>query len=218
MGLFNASLTYSRFFVEGDAHQADGFREKAMRSIRARVMRPLEVEDDDLLRSGWCRVAEPFELEFSHNDVFYNEFINLGFRTDRWVVPTPLLKAKMREAERSYLQKKGRERMTRKEKTELKLMMSKKLRRQLSPQTRVIDLSFSIEEGIVRFMSTSEKAGALMSELFQKTFNLKLVPESPYTLAMRLGVNKQEERAWNDAEVTLFTEEEARPSRASGDR
>lgn len=218
MGLFAASLTYSRFFVEGDAHEAPGFREKAMRSIRARVMRPLEVEDEDLLRSGWCRVGEPFELELEHNDVFYNEFINLGFRTDRWVVPTPLLKAKLREAERSYLQKKGRERMTRKEKTELKLLIGKKLRRQLSPQTRVVDLSFSLAEGVVRFMSTSAKSGALMSELFHKTFGLKLIPESPYTLAMRLGVSKSEESAWNDAEVTLFTEEEALSSRAAGAR
>lgn len=208
MGLFSGSLTYSRFFVEGDAHQGEGFREKAMRSIRARVMRPLEVEDPDLERSGWCRVSEPFELELGRNDVFYNEFVNLGFRTDRWVVPTPLLKAKLREAERSYLQKKGRERMTRKEKAELKLLMSQKLRRQLSPQTRVIDLSFSMAEGIVRFMGTSAKAGALMSELFHKTFGLKLTPESPYTQAMRLGVSKVEEVAWNGAEVTLFTESE----------
>jgi recombination associated protein RdgC len=208
MGLFTASLTYSRFFVEGDAKSMEGLRERAMRGIRARVMRPLEVEDPDLLRSGWCRVGEPFELELEHNDVFYNEFINLGFRTDRWVVPTPLLKAKLREAERSYLLKKGRERMTRTEKAELKLLIGKKLRKQLSPQTRVVDLSFSMAEGIVRFMSTSPKAGALMSELFHKTFGLKLVPESPYTLAMRLGVSRAEEAAWNDAEVTLFTEEE----------
>ncbi len=209
MGLFSGSLTYGRFFVEGDAHTASGFREKAMRSIRARAMRPLMAEDEDLERSGWCRVGEPFELELDHNDVFYNEFVNLGFRTDRWVVPTPLLKSKLREAEQSYLAKKGRERMTRKEKSELKLLVGKKLRKQLSPQTRAVDVSFSLAEGVVRFMSVSPKAGALMSELFHKTFGVKLVPESPYTLATRLRVSKAEEAAWNDAEVTLFTEEGA---------
>lgn len=209
MGLFSGSLTYSRFFVEGDDHTADGFREKAMRSIRARAMRPLMAEDEDLERSGWCCVGDPFELELDHNDVFYNEFVNLGFRTDRWVVPTPLLKSKLREAEQSYLAKKGRERMTRKEKSELKLLVGKKLRRQLSPQTRAVDVSFSLAEGVVRFMSASPKVGALMSELFHKTFGVKLVPESPYTLATRLRVSKAEESAWNDAEVTLFTEEGA---------
>lgn len=207
MGLFSGALTYSRFYVEGEIPAS--FREKAMRGIRARVMRPLEIDDEDLERSGWCRVGEPFELELEHNDVFYNEFVNLGFRTDRWVVPTPLLKSKLREAERSYLQKKGRERMTRKEKSELKLLVGKKLRRQLSPQTRAVDLSFSLAEGLVRFMSASPKAGALMSELFHKTFGMKLVPESPYTLAVRLGLTKAAEAAWNEAEVTLFTEEDA---------
>jgi DNA recombination-dependent growth factor C len=207
MGLFSGSLTYSRFFVEGDL--PEGFHQKALRGIRARVMRPLEAEDEDLERSGWCRVGEPFELELEHNDVFYNEFVNLGFRTDRWVVPTPLLKAKLREAERAYLLKKGRERMTRKEKGELKLLIARKLRKQLSPATRTVDVSFSLNEGIVRFMSASPKAGALMCELFHKTFGLKLIPESPYTLAMRLGVSKTEQVAWDEAEVTLFTEEDA---------
>ena len=110
MGLFSGSLTYTRFFIEGEI--AEDFQSKALRAIRARVMRPLEPDEEDLERSGWCRVGDPFELEVDNEHVFYNEFVNLGFRTDRWVVPTPLLKSKMREAERSYLAKKGRERMT----------------------------------------------------------------------------------------------------------
>jgi hypothetical protein len=46
-----------------------------------------------------------------------------------------------------------------------------------------------------------------MTDLFQKTFGLKLVPEAPYTLGLRLGAVK--DRAWDELEPTLFAEEVA---------
>ena len=90
MPALKGSLTYARFFVEGEV--PDDFRERFMRSIRLRALKPLEPDEDDLERSGWCRVGEAFELELDYESVFYNEFINLGFRTDRWVIPGPMLR------------------------------------------------------------------------------------------------------------------------------
>jgi hypothetical protein len=114
----------------------------------------------------------------------------------------------VREAEAAYLEKKGRERLSRKEKTELKLLVARKLRKTTSPATRAVDLSWSIQEGVVRFFSHAQKPGALMAELFEKTFALKLVPESPYTLAARLGLSKAEEKAWEDLERTSLDPDE----------
>ncbi|MBX3214719.1 MAG: hypothetical protein KF850_21970 [Labilithrix sp.] len=89
-------------------------------------------------------------------------------------------------------------------KAELKLMVSKKLRRQMSPATRSVDLSWAIGEGIVRFFSHAQKPGAAMMELFKKTFGLTLVPESPYTAAARIGLDKAQEKAWHDLEMTYL--------------
>jgi hypothetical protein len=108
------------------------------------------------------------------------------------------------EAEAAYLKKKGRERLSRKEKTELKLLVSKKLRRNMSPATRVVDMSWSLGEGIVRFFSHAAKPAGSMSELFKKTFGLTLVPESPYTLAARIGLDKAQESAWQKLEMTCL--------------
>jgi len=202
MPALKGSLTYARFFVDGDL--PDDFRERFMKSIRLRAMKPLDPDEDALERSGWCRVGEPFETDLGYEDVFYNEFVNLAFRTDRWVVPGPLLRARMREAEAAYLAKKGRERMSKREKTELKELVSKKLRRQLAPAMRAVDLSWSLKDGLVRFFSQAAAPAAAMNELFQKTFSLKLVPEAPYTLAARLGLKKAEESAWQDLEPTLL--------------
>jgi len=201
------SLTYARFFVAGDV--PEDFREKYMRAIRLRAMKPIEPDDEELERSGWCKVGEPFEIELRYEDVFYNEYVNLGLRTDKWRLPASILKQRLRGAEAAYLEKKGRERLGRAEKTELKEMVSRKLRKQTSPATRMIDLSWSMNEGVVRFFSHAEKAGAQMMEIFTKTFGLRLVPEAPYTLAARLGLSKAQESTWEELEMILLEKEEA---------
>jgi len=196
------SLTYSRFFVSGDL--PDDFRERFMRAIRLRSMKPLEPDEEELERSGWAKLGEPFVVDLAYDDVFFNEYVVLGFRTDRWVIPGPVLRTRVKEAEAAYLEKKGRERLSKKEKAELKLMVSKKLRRHLAPATRSVDLSWAIGEGVVRFFSHSQKPAAAMMELFKKTFGLELVPESPYTAASRLGLSKDQEKAWHDLEMTYL--------------
>jgi DNA recombination-dependent growth factor C len=178
-----------------------------MRAIRLRAMKPLEADEDDLERSGWCKLAEPFELELRYDDVFCNEYVALGFRTDRWQIPGPMLKARVREAEAAYLEKKGREKLGRKERTELKEMVARKLRKQTAPSTRMVDLVWSMNEGTVRFFSHAEKTAGNMIELFHKTFGLKLVAESPYTLAERLGLSKPQESAWQEMEFTVLAKE-----------
>lgn len=211
MPALRGSLTYARFFVEGDL--PDDFRERFMSSIRLRAMRPLEPDDEDLERSGWAKLGDPLEVELDYEDVFFNEYVNVAFRTDRWVIPGPVLRTHLREAEAAYLQKKGRERLSRREKTDLKLLVSKKLRRHLSPATRAVDLSWSLGDGVVRFFSHATKPAGLMTELFEKTFGLRLIPESPYTLAARIGLDKTAERAWRDLEATCLAPSDVRALR-----
>lgn len=207
MSALRGSLTYARFFVEGDL--PEDFRERFMRAIRARVMRPLEADDEDLERSGWCTMGDAYALDLEYDAVFANEYLNLGFRTDRWVLPGPALRARLREAERAYLAKKGRERLTRSEKTELKELVSRKMRREMSPAVRAVDVSWSLGEGLLRFFSHGPKPAGRMMELFAKTFGsagLKLVPEAPYTLAARLGMSRADEAAWEGLAPSVFAD------------
>jgi hypothetical protein len=203
MPALKGSLTYARFFVEGEPPK--DFREKFMRAIRLRAIEPLTADDDVAERSGWCAIGEPFDIDLHYEGVFFNNFLNLGFRTDRWSIPGPLLRTRVREAESAYLVKRGRERLSRSEKAEIKELVARKLRKQFVPTTRAVDLSWSLEDGVVRFFSQSPRPTATMLELFTKTFGLKLVPEAPYTLAARLGLSKAEEQAWTGLEVTQLS-------------
>lgn len=200
MSALSGSLTYSRFFV--DIAPPKDFRERYMRSIRHRVIEPLGPGDDALERVGFCCIGDPFELNLRHDTVIYDNFINLGVRSDRWVFPSALVKARVREAEAAYLEKKGRQRLSRHERGELKLAVQQKLKTKLTPQIRAVDLTWSLEEQIVRYFSHSPRSIAGMLELFDKTFHIKLVPEAPYTLAARSGVLAQREKVWEQLEQT----------------
>ena len=204
MPALKGSLTYARYYLDESTELPSSFQGKFLKAIQDKVLRPLDPNEPDPERSGWCRLGEPFELELLHEDIFQDDFIVLGVRTDKWAIPAPLLRAKLREAEAAVLTKNGKERLSKKEKTELKEMVSKKLRRQMAPATRSVDLTWSLDEKLVRFFSHSPKSGAIMTELFQKTFGLKLIPESPYTLAARLGLDAAAERAWQALEPSEF--------------
>lgn len=207
MSALRGSLTYARFFVEGAL--PEDFRERFMRAIRLRAMKPLEADDEDLERSGWCVMGDAYALDLTYDAVFANEYLNLGMRTDRWVLPGPVLRSRVREAERAYLEKKGRERLTRREKTELKELVQRKMRREMSPAVKAVDVSWALNDGIVRFFSHGPKPAGRLLELFAKTFGtsgVKLVPEAPYTLAARLGMSRAHEIAWESLVPTLLAD------------
>lgn len=217
MSALSGSLSYARFFVSLPGSERGqlprGFLDRSHEKILHHAMRPLVADEPDPERSGWCVMGDPVDLSLPSERIYLDGYLNLGFRTDRWAIPGPLLRTKVRQAEAAYLEKKGRERLGRRERAEIKEVVVRELRKKLVPSTRVVDLTWSLEEGIVRFFSHTEGATLAMLELFQKTFGIELVPESPYTLGQRLGLGEEEAQAWADLEPTVLA---ARGERTEG--
>ena len=217
MSALTGSLSYARFFIEKELPnifsprgEAATSMSKAHEAIVSFAMRPLNPDEPDTERSGWCVMGEALDVSMPHERVFLDGYINLGFRTDKWAIPGPLLKTKVREAEAAYKERSGRDRLGKREKSEIKEVVTRELRKKLVPSTRVIDLTWSLEEGLIRFFSHSERVTNAMAELFEKTFKLPLTHESPFTLSQRLGLTDAEIRAWENLEVTVLASEGAR--------
>ncbi len=85
------------------------------------------------------------------------------------------------------------------------MAVSKKLRKQLVPAMQVVDVSWNMESGIVRVFSGSQKTLGAFEEIFEKTFELKVVPESPYTTAERRGLSPRESHVMDRLEPSPFT-------------
>lgn len=198
MGALRGTLTYSRFFVVGDL-PAD-LPGSSMKRVRASASQPLDPDEEVSERHGWCSIEDSMDTELDHEKIFFNEYACLGLRIDRWVVPKPMLNAHLRDAEAAVLEKKGVERLGRKAKADIKIFVLKRLRRQLMPTTKSIDFVWNVQTGVARFFSQSERMHLLLQELFEKTFRLKLVPESPGTAAERLDLEPRAQKFWEQLE------------------
>jgi DNA recombination-dependent growth factor C len=205
MSALSGSLSYQRFFVEQKLPR--DFVARSHDAILAHAMRPLSPNEPDAERSGWCVMGEPLDVELDRSRIFLDGYLNLGLRTDRWAIPSALLKTRLREVEAAERARKERDRLGRREKAEIKELVTRELRKKLLPSIRSVDLSWSLEEGLVRFFSHSKKSTGVMIELFQHTFGFELVPESPFTLGRRLGFSDAELRAWETLEPTVIPTE-----------
>jgi recombination associated protein RdgC len=202
MGAFRGSITFSKFYVRGEL--PEDFRDRFMESIHVRAFRPLDPSEEIDFRVGWCSITDPFDLELTHEKVFFNQYLNIGFRVDRWRIPGPLFKATFRQAERDYLDKHGVEKLSRAQKKNLEQLVNAQLRRKVVPSMRAIDLSWNLNEGVVRFFQKSAKQAELMNELFEKTFELELVPDGAYVAAERRGLPEALVESLPQLDETLF--------------
>ncbi len=208
MSALSGSLSYQRFFVE-HALPRD-FVTKSHDKILALAMRPLSPNEPEAERSGWCVLGEPLDLELDRSRVFLDGFVNLGVRSDKWAIPSALFKTRIREAEQQERARKERDRLGRKEKAEIKEVVTRELRKKILPTVRVADLSWSLDEGVIRFFSHSKKSTLTMLELFEKTFGFEPIAESPHTQARRLSLSDDELRAWEAIEPVSLLGESAR--------
>lgn len=188
MGALRGTISFSKFYVRGEL--PEGFRERFVEAIRLRAFRELDPSEDLPSRSGWCSIENPFDLDLAHEKVFFNDYLNLGLRTDTWRIPGSLFKATFREAEREYLFKFGGEKLSRAQKKNLEAMVVAQLRHRIVPAMGVVDLSWGLGEGVVRFFQKSAKQHEVMMDLFEKTFGLELVPDGAYVAAEKRGLGE----------------------------
>jgi recombination associated protein RdgC len=186
MGVLKGNITFVKLYVRGEVKGDLGWM---LARITARGFKPLTPEDEDDVGVGWVPVERPYddEVSFGNESVLFGGYLNLGMRLDRWKFPGALVKAKMAAAERDYKQKTGKERISKAEKTELKDAVLKKLRRDGVPVTTLADFSWSLETGELRLFTKSRATLEHFFELFEKTFNLRLLPAGAYVTAVAVG-------------------------------
>lgn len=190
MGALKGSITYVRFFVNEPLADAD--RQKAMARIRTRAFKPLEPEDEDEVSVGWVPTEAPFDEEpsFGVHNVFPGDdkYLIISLRMDRWQFPVTLIRSKLAVAEKAYLEKKKRDRISRAERAELRDVVIRRLRREGVPVTKVADAVWNIETGELRLFNRGRTITEYFVELFEKTFGKDLSCDSPFMTFKNLGM------------------------------
>ncbi len=126
---------------------------------------------------GWAFPGNPFEPP-SEEAIFAGPYLLFSFRLDRKSVSPRLVKYRSdREAQR-LMEERGVERLSRREKREIRERIHAFLLKQTLPSIRIFDVAWNLEDGRVLFTGTGQSSCTLFMELFERTFGMALVRDT----------------------------------------
>lgn len=202
MGVTRGALTFTRLFVQGKPPK--DLRKRYLEAVRLRKFTPLAPEDEASEAVGWCVIERPFDLDFQPDRIFYDRFVQLGFRVDKWKIPGVLLRSQIADEEQRMLSRAGREKLTRAEKEDIKLRVIGRLRKKILPTSRAFDVLWDLDAGTVLFFTHSARATEEFAALFETTFGLELEVDSPYAAAGRAQLSSAMQKAFEKVEPVSF--------------
>ncbi len=202
MGVSRGALTFTRLFVQGKPPK--DFRKRYLEAVRLRKFTPLAPEDEASEAVGWCVIERPFDLDFQPNHLFYDRFVQVGFRVDKWRIPGVLLRAQIADEQQRMLSRSGREKLTRAEKDDIKLRVTGRLRKKILPTSRAFDVLWDVDAGTVLLFTHAARTTEEFTALFQKTFGLELQPDSPYAAAGRSSLTAAQQKLFEKVEPVSF--------------
>jgi len=203
LGARGGTLTFTRFFTQ--AALPKDLRRKFLEAAKLRVFQPLKPEDEALEASGWCVMERPFDLELDSAKMFHDSFVLLGFRVDRYRIPGALLKSQIADEEQRQLARGKKTKLSRNEKLEIKDRVVMRLRKKVIPTSKAIDLCWHLDSGVVLFFGHSKRMILDFMALFEKTFGMQLLEDSPHAAATRAGLPRELERAFKAIEPLSFS-------------
>lgn len=204
MGVLRGALTFTRLFVQGKPPR--DLRKRYLEAVRLRKFTPLAPEDEASEAIGWCVIERPFDLDFQPDRIFYDRFLQLGLRVDKWKIPGPILRSQVADEEQRLRSRAGREKkLTRAEKDDIKLRVIGRLRRKILPTSRAFDVLWDLDAGTVLLFTHSVRTTEEFMALFQSTFGLELLLDSPHAAAGRAQLAPALLRAFEKVEPVSFS-------------
>ena len=216
MGARSGSLTFTRFFTQGALPK--DLRRKFLEAAKLRVFEPLKPEDEALEATGWCVMERPFDLDIDAAKMFHDSYVTLGFRVDRYRIPGALLKSQITDEEQRMLSRTKKAKLSRNEKLEVKERVVMRLRKKVIPTSKAIDLCWHLDSGTVLFFGHSKRMLGDFAALFEKSFGLPLLEDSPYAAATRSGLSRELEKALKNIEPLSFSSGRKKLGKASSKR
>jgi DNA recombination-dependent growth factor C len=152
-------------------------------------------------------VGQPFELALTPEKVFTGPYLSLGLRIDRYRFPPAVVNAELEQASRALREKRGQERLSRGQKDELKQRVISSLRKRYLPRMQAVDLVWHLDRQELYFWSQSSALHERLAALFELSFGLELVLDSPFVAATRVLEEKAHKLALQQATLSVFHQE-----------
>lgn len=186
MGFLSASSSIVRFDVRSSA-KID--RDALCNAVNRRAFR--EHDEDGLPKQeafGWVAIHDPLVVEVAPSDVFFQQYVLLGFRYDRRVAPAKLVRLECRRAEQERRESSGLERLPRTMRREIKEEVAARLLLRALPSPQLFECAWDLERSTVYFTGKARAPREAFAALFRETFGVSPVPVIPYLAVERVGL------------------------------
>ncbi len=213
MGFLSASSSIVRFHAPAP-RQLD--RAAFCRAVNHRAFR--EHDEDGLPRAeafGWVAIHDPLVVELDPTDVFFQQYVLLGFRWDRRVAPARLVALERRRAEQERKQKQGLARLGRAVRREIKEEVAARLLLQALPSPRLFECAWNLETHALYFTGKARAPREAFAALFRETCGVTPLPAIPYLAAERVGLPGAAVDAIRTVEPSILCVERDEPPRAA---
>ncbi len=178
MGLLKGTLTFSRYRLPG---KRPGPLQRDMGGqLKKYAFQEILSGATDEKSAGWTSLENILDTKFSYENYAWGTYLAFSFRVDRRTISPALLKVKLLEAERKYLEGGRKPSLSKGQREEIK----ERVRLELLKHTPFIpsfyDVCWSPAENWLIFGSLMPKVIEDFEKLFQRTFDLDLSPFVPW--------------------------------------
>lgn len=186
MGFLSPSTSVIRFVAAAPSRLE---RESIARAVTRHAFREPATEIGEPRHTwGWITVHDPLLTTFTPADLFFHDYLVVGFRFDKRLVPPKLLMLERRRLERERAQARGVLRLPAVERREIKDEIASRLIGQALPSPRLFDVVWNLRTGRVYFSGKLRAAREAFSECFRHTFGVTPVPLIPYLAVEHVGL------------------------------
>ena len=184
MSFLKTSTSFTRFRI------TDPVPKTLWQEVIDRLRRNCFTDIDELPEErsfGWTSFEDMLDVTWNAEPVEKGVYLAFSLRLDTRRVPPAVIKKHLALAirkEEAHNREQGRKFVSRERKKELKEQVLLRLRMRFLPVPAEFQVVWNAAAGIVYFASVQQKMLDLFEELFIRTFELHLVPLSPYELAV----------------------------------
>lgn len=190
MGALSGSITFKSFYVDGEP--PNDFHDDYIAKLQSKAFRPLSPIGDDESTVGWVTVQKPLEMTFQRFDIFFNQYILFALRIDKWALPSNIVNARiLQNTELKFPKNDEPKKISKRAKEEIKSEVIQEMKLQSIPSMKIVDVLWNFTERKLQFYTVNKNLCEEFAELFEETFKLKLIPQTPYTLAKALDCEEE---------------------------
>jgi len=184
MGLFSGSASYTRYRITGDVPAA--VKPFALEKLQWHAFHEIDPGTLSDKSIGWVSAENMSLAAFDDMHFAKDPYLVFSMRIDTRRIPPIALRAAVLREELKLKKETGRERLNKKQKTDIREEQIQRLLKKVLPLPAVYEVCWNTAAGEVLFFSTSKKANDEFTAFFYRSFDLKLRALTPVLLAGEL--------------------------------